>query len=41
MTTTPALQKILKGTLLVGKKDQKQESLERNRENLQKQWQHK
>ena len=37
MTTEPALQEILKGTLQVGKKDQKQQRLERNRKNLQKQ----
>ena len=36
-TTKPALQEILKGTLCVGKKDQKQQRLERKREKLQKQ----
>ena len=36
LTPNPTLQEILKGTLWVGKKDQKQQTLERNRINLQK-----
>ena len=37
MTPKATLQEILKGTLQVGKEDQKRQRQERNRENIQKQ----